>query len=46
MSRFKKEGIYNLFQHYGVKSPVTDLVDNIYVAIWFVMEASKDGFVI
>jgi hypothetical protein len=44
VSRFKKEDIDNLFQHYGIKSPVIDFVDNIYVAIWFAMEGSRDGF--
>lgn len=44
VSRFQKEDIDNLFQHYGIKSPVIDLVDNIYVAIWFAMEGSKDGY--
>lgn len=34
-SRFKNETIDNLFQHYGIKSKTLDLVDNIYIAIWF-----------
>ncbi len=42
VSRFKKEDIDNLFQHYGIKSPVIDMVDNIYVAIWFAMDGNKD----
>ena len=40
VSRFKKEDIDNLFQHYGIKSPVIDMVDNIYVAIWFAMDGN------
>lgn len=44
VSRFKKEDIDNLFQHYGIKSPVIDMVDNIYVAIWFAMDGNKDKF--
>ena len=44
VSRFRKEDIDNLFQHYGIKSPVIDLVDNIYVAIWFAMEGCRDGY--
>lgn len=43
VSRFQKEDIDNLLQHYGIKSPVIDLVDNIYVAIWFAMDGNKDG---
>ncbi len=34
-TRFKNETIDNLFQHYGIKSKTLDLVDNLYVAIWF-----------
>lgn len=44
VSRFKKEDIDNLFQHYGIKSPVIDMVDNIYVAIWFAMDGNTDKF--
>lgn len=33
--RFQNETIDNLFQHYGIKSQTLDLVDNIYIAIWF-----------
>lgn len=34
-SRFREETIDNFFQHYGIKSKTLDLVDNIYIAIWF-----------
>lgn len=34
-TRFRNETIDNLLQHYGIKSKTLDLVDNIYVAIWF-----------
>lgn len=34
-SRFRDETIDNLFQHYGIKSKTLDLVDNIYISIWF-----------
>lgn len=44
VSRFRNEDIDNLFQHYGIKSPVIDLVDNIYVAIWFAMDGNKNEF--
>ena len=43
VSRFKNEDVDNLFQHYGIKSPVIDMVDNIYIAIWFAMDGNKDG---
>jgi len=47
VSRFKNEDIDVLFQHYGIKSPVIDLVDNIFVAIWFAMDTntSEHGFI-
>jgi hypothetical protein len=46
-TRFSKEEVDTLFQHYGIKSPVIDLVDNIYVALWFAMDGntSGDGFI-
>ena len=34
-SRFKEETIDNLFQQYGIRSKTLDLVDNIFVALWF-----------
>ena len=34
-SRFTKERIENIFQHYGIKSPSIDLVDNLLIAVWF-----------
>src|SRR4051812_46982389 len=43
VSRFRNEDIDNLFQHYGIKSPVIDMVDNIYIAIWFAMDGNKEG---
>jgi hypothetical protein len=33
--RFKNENLSAIFQHYGIKTPWIDLVDNIFVAIWF-----------
>jgi len=44
VSRFKNEDVDNLFQHYGIKSPVIDMVDNIYIAIWFAMDGNKDKY--
>jgi hypothetical protein len=43
VSRFY-EDVDVLFQHYGIKSPVIDLVDNIYVAMWFGMDGNTDGY--
>jgi len=34
-SRFQQENIHPIFQHYGLKTPWLDLVDNVFVAIWF-----------
>src|SRR5829696_8434732 len=42
VSRFRNEDVDNFFQHYGIKSPVIDLVDNIYVAIWFALQSNKE----
>ncbi len=33
--RFRQENINPIFQHYGLKTPWLDLVDNIFVALWF-----------
>jgi hypothetical protein len=33
--RFKSKDIDPIFQHYGIRTPWIDLVDNIFVAIWF-----------
>lgn len=33
--RFKQEDINPLLQHYGIKTNWIDLVDNLYIAIWF-----------
>jgi hypothetical protein len=40
VSRFAQEDVDVLFQHYGIHSPVIDLVDNIYVALWFAMDGN------
>lgn len=42
-TRFSTEEVDTLFQHYGIKSPVIDLVDNIYVALWFAMDGNTSG---
>ncbi len=34
-SRFKDEDIDPIFQHYGLKTPWLDLVDNVFIALWF-----------
>lgn len=33
--RFQQENINPIFQHYGLKTPWLDLVDNVFVALWF-----------
>lgn len=33
--RFQTENVGAILQHYGIKTPWLDLVDNIYTAIWF-----------
>lgn len=45
-TRFQNETISNFFQHYGIKSQTLDLVDNLYVAIWFATNSWKkiNGF--
>ncbi len=32
----------NIFQHYGILTPTIDLVDNIFVAIWFALNKFKE----
>jgi hypothetical protein len=34
-SRFQQENIHAIFQHYGLKTTWLDLVDNVFVALWF-----------
>lgn len=34
-SRFNQENIKPIFQHYGLKTTWLDLVDNVFVALWF-----------
>jgi hypothetical protein len=42
--RFRNENLNPIFQHYGIKTPWIDLVDNIFVAIWFaVNKFEKDS---
>ena len=33
--RFRNENINSILQHYGIKTACIDLVDNLFVAIWF-----------
>lgn len=42
--RFKRENIAPLLQHYGIKTDWLDLVDNIFVALWFANYNSKDKY--
>lgn len=36
-SRFRNERLEDLFQHYGIKSTGIDVVDNIFIALWFAL---------
>jgi hypothetical protein len=44
--RFRMETLDNFFQHYGIKSKTLDLVDNLYIAVWFATNTWKqvEGF--
>ena len=47
-TRFWTENISPILQHYGIQTPWIDLVDNIYIAIWFATHRSsrrENGFV-
>jgi hypothetical protein len=46
--RFRNENLNPIFQHYGIRTPWIDLVDNIFVAIWFAVnrfEKDNNGIV-
>ena len=34
-SRFRQKDFNSVLQHYGIKTPWIDLVDNIFIALWF-----------
>ncbi|MCX9010104.1 MAG: FRG domain-containing protein [Candidatus Methanoperedens sp.] len=41
--RFNRENVGAILQHYGIKTPWLDFIDNIYTAIWFAtMEPSEE----
>jgi hypothetical protein len=44
--RFKREDVNPLLQHYGVKTNWIDLVDNLYISIWFALfkNTSSKGY--
>jgi hypothetical protein len=42
--RFMKEDFRPLLQHYGIRTDWLDLVDNIFVALWFSNIRSKEAF--
>ena len=37
MSRFKERHISAILQHYGIRTSWIDLVDNLFVAVWFAL---------
>lgn len=43
-TRFKNENIEPILQHYGIKTSWIDLVDNLFVSIWFSNYDSKNDF--
>jgi len=43
VERFQKENLPALLQHYGIKTSWLDLVDNLYIAIWFATNTIKNG---
>lgn len=45
--RFRRENVEPLLQHYGVRSNWIDLVDNIYIAIWFALfrNGEENGYI-
>lgn len=34
-----------MLQHYGIKTPYLDLVDNVWVALWFALHQAKSRFI-
>jgi hypothetical protein len=42
--RFRREDFRPVLQHYGIKTDWLDLVDNIFVALWFSNHGSKEDF--
>ncbi len=43
-SRFKKEDVGPLLQHYGISTYWLDLVDNIFTAVWFALFNNEGKF--
>jgi hypothetical protein len=43
MKRFQNKKLPALLQHYGIKTSWLDLVDNLYIAIWFATNSMKPG---
>jgi hypothetical protein len=41
--RFKNENLNPILQHYGIRTPWIDLVDNIFVAIWFAINKFEEN---
>lgn len=41
--RFQKANLSALLQHYGINTSWLDLVDNLYIAIWFATNSIKTG---
>ncbi len=42
MGRFRQRDLSALLQHYGVKTTWVDVVDNLFVAVWFALHCRKE----
>jgi hypothetical protein len=40
-AKYDKEVLEPLLQHYGIRTPHIDLVDNVWVALWFALHQAK-----
>lgn len=43
VKRFQNDDLPALIQHYGIKTSWLDLVDNLYIAIWFATNSTEYG---
>lgn len=44
-SNYERVILEPLLQHYGVKTPYIDLVDNVWVALWFALHQAKNTII-
>ena len=43
--QYERNVLEPLLQHYGIKTPYIDLVDNVWVALWFALHQAKSSLV-